>query len=121
MTTQSRKYRGYASEEIVAQWFRDHGWPYAKAGQRGKGTDVSGMPGLDIEVKARGGFSPLAWLRQVAARKAAAAPLSPRGAVVFRCNGQGPKSVGAWGVLLTLEDFTDMLVELGYQGRSPSV
>jgi hypothetical protein len=54
------------SQKVVANWLVEHGFPYAESTGAGRsGSDVTGVPGLLIEVKARRAFSPLAWLRQV--------------------------------------------------------
>ncbi|MGZ6788366.1 MAG: hypothetical protein ACXVGN_00225 [Mycobacteriaceae bacterium] len=98
------------SQKVVAEWFAARGWRYAESTGAGRsGSDVTGMPGLSIEVKARSGFEPLAWLRQAHSEARAGLPF-----VVFRCNGQGEASVGEWGVLTDLETMTGLLREAGY-------
>lgn len=116
MTSQSRKYRGYRSQAVAAQWFAEHGWPFAESTGAGRsGSDVTGVPGLHIEVKARRAFSPLAWLRQTTKEaKPGGVPF-----VVFRCDGQGEANVGEWGVLVRLDVFTELLHEAGY-GDTPA-
>lgn len=110
MASQSRKHRGYRSQTVVANWFRDSGFPYAESAGAGRsGSDVTGVPGLAVEVKARRAFSPLAWLRQADQDRGGGLPL-----VVFRCDGQGEANVGEWGVLMRLDRFTDLLKEAGY-------
>lgn len=64
---------------------------------------------MNIEVKARRAFSPLAWLRQAHAAKGGGLPF-----VVFRCDGQGEANVGEWPVLIRLDEFTKVLREAGY-------
>lgn len=111
--TQSRKHRGYRSQKVVADWFVSKGWLFAESAGAGRsGNDITGVPGLRIEVKARRGFNPLAWLRQVRA----GAETWNHGVpfVVFRCDGQGEANVGEWGVLLRLDDMTELLKEAGY-------
>lgn len=113
MASQSRKHRGYRSQAVVADWFKNHGWPHAESAGAGRsGNDVTGVPGLRIEVKARRGFDPLAWLRQV--RAGAEEWRNGVPFVVFRCDGQGETTVGEWGVLVRLDDFTSLLKEAGY-------
>jgi hypothetical protein len=47
VASQHRKRRGAATARIVADWFRDHGWPYATAiGAGAPGRDIENMPGL---------------------------------------------------------------------------
>ena len=109
MANQSRKHRGYRSQKVAAEWFQQHGWPYAESTGAGRsGVDITGMPGLAVEVKARSKFEPLAWLKQ-AAKERAGLPF-----VILRCNGQGEESVGQWGVLLSLEEHTKLLRQAGY-------
>lgn len=117
--TQSRKHRGYRSQSVVAAWFAAHGWPFAESTGAGRsGSDVTGVPGLMVEVKARRAFSPLAWLRQTTkeAEQHNGLPF-----VVFRCDGQGEANVGEWGVLLRLDDMTTLLHEAGYGDKETIV
>jgi hypothetical protein len=113
VASQSRKHRGYRSQKVVAEFFQRHGWPFAESTGAGRsGSDVTGVPGLMIEVKARRAFSPLAWLRQ--ARDGLKPLQIGLPFVVFRCDGQGEANVGEWGVLLRLDDMTALLREAGY-------
>jgi len=115
MTAQSRKHRGMRSQKVVAEWFAQRGWPFAESTGAGRsGSDVTGMPGLAIEVKARRAFSPLAWLRQT--EENAGLPF-----VVFRCDGQGEANVGEWGVLMRLDAVTELLRAAGYGDESGEV
>lgn len=110
VTNQSRKHRGYRSQAVVANWFKASGFPYAESAGAGRsGSDIIGVPGLKIEVKARNAFSPLAWLKQAKTAPGEGLPF-----VVFRCNGQGEANVGDWGVLLSLAEMTKLLKEAGY-------
>lgn len=108
MASQSRKHRGYRSQRVVAEFFQGHGWPFAESTGAGRsGSDITGMPGLACEIKARSDLQPQAWLRQAEAN-----PGLPF--VVFRPNGMGEQSVGQWGVMLRLETFTELLRSAGY-------
>lgn len=110
MASQSRKFRGYETQKLLAGWFKTRGWPFAEPVGAGRpGADVTGMPGVAIEAKARAKFEPLAWLKQAASERRHGVP-----AVVFRCNGQGEAALPDWGVLMTLADFTALLREAGY-------
>jgi hypothetical protein len=104
----TRKQRGHETETTVSAWFKLNGWPYAEPVGAGRnGTDVTGMPGLTIEVKARRDFVPTQWLKQHA--------LSPVPAfVVWRPDGFGPAAIGSWGVMMRLDDFTSLLHAAGY-------
>lgn len=110
MTHPHRKHRGMATQALAAQWFRDHGFPYATdAGAGRPGRDLLNLVGLAGEVKARTAFSPLAWIRQAITTAGGDLPF-----VLLRCNGQGPKTIGDWPVLLRLEDFTTLVRAAGY-------
>jgi hypothetical protein len=101
MATQARRRRGRQTEFIVAQWFRDNGWPTAEAVASAlAGVDIKGMEGLSIEVKARAGFDPMAWIRQ--ARKRRGLPI-----VVLRCNGVADPA--DYVAVMSLDDLTDLL------------
>lgn len=115
----SRKQRGHETETTVARWFTEHGWPHAEPVGAGRpGTDVTGMPGLCVEVKARRDFRPVEWLKQHTRPSAAStvhrAPVVPF--VVWRPDGMGPMSAEGWGVMMRLDDFTALLREAGYGG-----
>ena len=104
----SRKRRGSETQAAVAAWFAANGWPYAESAGAGRqGPDVTGIPGLACEVKARRDLNVLAWLRQAAAGKGL--PF-----VVHRPDGMGPAAVASWPVTLRLEDFTGLLHAAGY-------
>ena len=110
MASPSRKARGMRSQLVIAQWFQEHGFPHAQSTGAGRsGVDIIGMVGIAIEAKARTGFQPLAWLRQAAEYTHLGIPT-----VVFRPNGMGEQSVGQWGVLMRLEDYTRLIREAGY-------
>lgn len=109
--SQSRKHRGYASQRIVADWFRSHGWPYAEPVGAGRdGSDITGLVDIDVEIKARRGFNPKAALEQLEDRDVDG--LLPF--AVLRLDGQGPASIGAWPVLMRLDRFTQLLLDAGY-------
>jgi hypothetical protein len=74
------------------------------------GSDVTGMPGIDIEVKARRGFDPLAAMRQQSDR-AAHGDLA---FAVLRMDGQGPAVIGSWPVIIRLDTLTELLRAAGY-------
>lgn len=109
MSNGSRKARGMRSQLVVAKWFAGNGFPWAESTGAGRsGSDITGMPGLAVEVKARRDFAPLAWLRQ-ARTGSAGVPF-----VVFRCDGQGEANVGEWGALLRLDDLTELIRGAGF-------
>lgn len=108
--SQHRKHRGYESQRIVADYLRPLGWPYAEPVGAGRdGSDITGTPDIDIEVKARRGFDPLAAMRQQAERNDGRLPFA-----VLRMDGQGEASIGAWPVVIRLDHFTQLLIDAGY-------
>lgn len=115
MTT--RRQRAHDTETAVARHFQGAGWPHAEPVGAGRGgSDVTGMPGLLVEVKARRDFIPTQWLKQhrSPASRNGAGPAVPF--VVWRPDGFGPAAIGAWGVMMRLDDFTALLREAGYGG-----
>jgi hypothetical protein len=65
------------------------------------GPDLTGTPGLAVEVKSRRKLDLRAWIRQ-ARRQAdsAAVPL-----LVLRLDGMGPADVGEWVACMPLDEF----------------
>ena len=139
----SRIARGRDSQRIVARYFAEAGWPYAEpVGAFRGGADITGMPGLACEVKAERGWRPTTWLRQAAGGKCRicngtglvecvdydgsgydqVCPECDRGSVnrsglpfvVARPDGYGPAAIGAWPVIIRLDDFTALLKEAGH-------
>jgi len=111
MTQNSRKHRGYKTERLVAQYFSENGWPYALATGAGRsGSDVTGVPYFDIEVKARSTFSPKAWIDQTV-KRATGSGETP--VVVSRLNGQG-EQVGNYLAFMRLSDLVDLMRKAGY-------
>jgi hypothetical protein len=109
MASQSRKYRGFATERIVANYLQQW-WEFASVG-RGKGKDILNVPNLDIEVKARTGFQPKQVLAQIKARTDVS---GETGFAVLRLNGQGEKDVRDYAAIIRFEDLINLLVKAGY-------
>lgn len=106
----SRRQRAHDTETAVARHFQAAGWPHAEPVGAGRpGSDVTGMPGLCVEVKARRDFIPTQWLKQHHGN--GSAPF-----VVWRPDGFGPAAIGSWGVMMRLDDFTALLRAAGYGG-----
>ncbi len=105
--SQSRKYRGFKTERVIADYLSTW-WPGATVG-RGMGKDIVNIP-MDIEAKARSTFSPQEWLRQVKKRteKTKELPI-----VVCRMNGQGEKA-GDYLAFMQFSDLVQLLLRAGY-------
>ena len=100
MSNASRKQRGHETQNAVAAYFRDHGWPHAESAGAGRqGVDVLGLAGISCEVKARRQLALPAWLRQ-----AATSPGLP--VVVHRPDGMGPATIDDWPATMRLADLT---------------
>ncbi|CAB4149188.1 hypothetical protein UFOVP538_8 [uncultured Caudovirales phage] len=108
MASQSRKYRGFSTERVVAKYLSTW-WPHADIG-RGAGKDITHVP-YDMEVKARSAFQPKAWIDQVTKRAGKAGDLP---IVVARLNGQGEKSPEDYLAFMRLGDLVDLLLKAGY-------
>jgi hypothetical protein len=114
MVSQHRKYRGFATERLVADYLSSV-WEFASVG-RGKGKDIQGVP-FDCEVKARAGFQPKAVLAQIKARTAKSGEL---GFAVLRLNGQG-SDVREYAAIIRLEDLLPLLqLKYGHLSSQPT-
>lgn len=112
MPSQHRKHRGYASQRIVADRFREAGWLYAEPTGAGRqGTDVLGVLGVDVEVKARRGLDLPGTLRQQADRVAEG--ILP--VAVIRPDGYGPARVDDWPAAMRFAVLLDLLGQAGYR------
>lgn len=110
MSNQSRKHRGYETQRIVADYLRDNGWVNALPVGAGRdGSDITGITGLDIEIKARTKLDLAGLMRQLSDRKT-----TGMGVGVLRLNGQGEKSVDQFVAVLTLSDLVYLLKANGY-------
>jgi len=107
MASQHRKHRGFRTERVVAEYLSQY-WPGATVG-RGNGKDIVNIP-MDIEVKARTDFSPLAWLRQSKARTEKSGEMS---LVCVRMNGQG-ENPEEYLAFLPFGTLVQLLVKAGY-------
>jgi len=108
----SRKQRGYDSQRVVANYLKENGWPYAEPVGAGRsGSDVTGIIGVDIEVKARRNLDLTGTLKQQAARASdGVLPLA-----VIRPDGYGPARIGEWPCVVPLSVMVQLLRDAGYQ------
>jgi hypothetical protein len=97
VASQHRKHRGFRTERVVAEYLSTQ-WQGACVG-RGSGKDIVNVP-FDCEVKARAGFQPLAYLKQLKARTSVSGEL---GFGVIRLNGQG-EDAREYAAIIRLED-----------------
>lgn len=116
VSSHSRVQRGLKSQDIVAKYFAANGWPFAlSAGSGRQGTDVTGVPGLDIEVKARRGINVAMAMKQLRERHQEG--LLP--VAVLRLDGQGESHIADWPAIVPLSVFLDLLKAAGYDKRQP--
>ena len=108
MASQSRKYRGFSTERVVAKYLSTW-WPHADIG-RGAGKDITHVS-FDMEVKARSAFQPKAWIDQVTKRAAKTGGLP---IVTCRLNGQGEGNPQDYLAFMRLGDLVDLLLLAGY-------
>ena len=114
LASQARKHRGFRTERIVAQYLSTV-WTGATVG-RGSGKDIVNVP-FDVEVKARSGFQPLAYIKQLKARTAISGEL---GFGVIRLNGQG-EDAREYAAIIRLEDLLPLLVlKYGHLDNKPT-
>ena len=114
MASQARKHRGFRTERVVAQYLSTV-WSGATVG-RGNGKDIVNVP-FDVEVKARTGFQPLAWLKQSRARTAVSGEL---GFCVLRLNSQG-EDAHEYAALIRLGDLLPLLqLKYGHIDNEPT-
>jgi hypothetical protein len=114
MASQARKHRGFRTERVVAQYLSTV-WQGACVG-RGSGKDIVNVP-FDVEVKARAGFQPLAYIKQLKARTAISGEL---GFGVIRLNGQG-EDAREYAAIIRLEDLLPLLIlRYGHLDKEPT-
>ena len=114
MASQARKHRGFRTERVVAQYLSTV-WQGACVG-RGSGKDIVNVP-FDVEVKARAGFQPLAYIKQLKARTVISGEL---GFGVIRLNGQG-ENVQDYACIIRLEDLLPLLIlRYGHLDKEPT-
>jgi hypothetical protein len=106
VTDNKRVDRGRQTQRVFADELRAQGVLHAEPVPASlPGTDVTGWPGVDVEVKATETASPATWLKQVKAR-AVQGVLGPRGS--------GPSNVDDWPVTLRWGDLKELLRAAGH-------
>ena len=114
MASQARKHRGFRTERVVAEYLSTW-WTGACVG-RGSGKDIVNVP-FDCEVKARAGFQPLAYLKQLKARTSTSGEM---GFGVLRLNGQG-EDAAEYACIIRLADLLPLLIlKYGHLDKEPT-
>lgn len=100
------KNKGTAAESAVVSFLRTRGFPYAErlALQGGKDRgDITGIPGIVVEVKNTATYTFSSWIREATVEKANAG--ADFGVVVAKPRLIGVTRVGMWMAAMTLEEF----------------
>lgn len=106
----ARVARGRKTQELLAAYYRENGWPDAEAVPASlPGRDIRKMLGLAPEVKATAGID---W--PGALKQAEQNANGDHAFVIYRPKGYGPERINFWVVGMTLGDHTDLLREAGY-------
>jgi len=112
--------KGTSAETAVANYLRTNGMPQAERralnGSNDKG-DIAGVPGWVLEVKASAAHNYGVWLREAEQERVNAAV--EHCAVVHKPSGVA--DAARYRVVLTLEQFTALLVEQSDQGIRRSI
>jgi len=114
MASQARKHRGFRTERVVAKYLSTV-WQGATVG-RGNGKDIVNVP-FDVEVKARAGFQPLAYMKQLKARTSVSGEL---GFACLRLNGQA-ENAEDYACVIRLGDLLPLLqLKYGHLDSEPT-
>ena len=96
---------------MVAERFAANGFPHAEPVGAGRaGTDILGLVGIDVEVKARRDLNLVGLMKQLDAR----AKDGVLGIGVIRPDGMGETTVGMWPAVICLDDLIALLRAAGY-------
>ena len=97
---------------LVTEYLQERGWPFATSAGSGRpGVDVLNCPDIAVEVKARAGLDPLAWVKQAEKDADGRLPFA-----VFRPNGMG-EDASRYVAFLRFGDLVDLLKQAGYGDR----
>jgi hypothetical protein len=103
MSAASRRQRGNDAARWYAEYCRGRGWAHAEATGAGRGgVDVTGMPGLSVEVKATAEMRLESWLAAAEAR-----PGLPY--AVWMAPGMGRARVAGWPVIMRRSRFWELV------------
>lgn len=108
------KAKGTSAESAVVSFLRTKGFPYAErlALQGGKDRgDITGIPGICIEVKATAVYTFSSWLREAMAEKENSR--ADFAFVAAKPRGVGGTRVGKWMAVMTMTEFARLVGAAG--------
>ena len=113
------KAKGRETENAAVSWLRANGYPYAErrrlTGAEDQG-DITGMPGMVVEVKSAAQWQPVKWLREAEVeRENAHATLT---CVLARPKGR--PDVDDWVVFMTPAQWILLLEQAGWIAEEPT-
>jgi len=107
------KAKGRETENQAVAWLREHGWVNAErrrlTGAEDQG-DVTGIPGLCIEVKSAAAWKPVQWLKETSIETSNAH--AELGFVMARP--KGGTNVDDWVILMTPATWLTLLEQAGW-------
>jgi hypothetical protein len=110
------KAKGRATENQAVNWLRENGYPYAErrhlAGEHDLG-DITGMPGICVEVKSAAQWAPVRWLRET--REEMKNSRSPIGFVMARP--KGGTNVDDWIIMMHPDTLLSLLTDAGWRSQ----
>ena len=114
MKPATAKAKGRATETQAVEWLRANGYPYAErrrlAGAEDQG-DITGMPGICVEVKSAAAWKPVQWLRETRAEMENSH--SPVGFVMARP--KGGTNVDDWVIMMHPDTLLSLLTDAGWR------
>lgn len=115
MSGRTSRNKGAQAERDVVHHLNRNGWPHAerRLGGRDNDTgDITGIPGVVLEVKDHKSLSLGAWVDQLADEKRRAR--AGDGAVVVKRKGTADRA-GEWFAVMSLDDYMGVLERLGHR------
>lgn len=114
--------KGWIGEAPVVAWLEKKGF-YRAYRMRSQGVhdkgDVGGIDDVAIEIKNQGTYTLATWMKETLREKTNAG--AKLGALVIKPKGVGPANVENWWVMMTLEDFTQLMIDAGYGPREDTI
>lgn len=115
MAGRSSKAKGYAGENAVVKWLREHGFPYAERRRAGASKDtgdiVGVIPGLCIEVKSHARMAIADWVDQLS-EEMNNFPIEPAWSGVVIHKRRGKTDVGEWYATMPASIWLDLVKDV---------